>query len=84
MSFIDLSYLELWQLICLADRNLLCNFVKGHHKQHFFEIILNLDQQFRCRLKDLIWSSGAPFVRWSGTVCAILKEDMGNISVNLF
>ena len=38
--------------------------------------ILNLDQWFRrCLLKIfLIWSSGGPFVQWSGTICAILVE----------
>ena len=30
----------------------------------------------------LIWSSGRPFVQWSGTIYAILKEGiMGNIHV---
>ena len=33
----------------------------------------------------LIWSSGGPPVRWSGTICAILKEGfMGNIHVKLY
>ena len=32
----------------------------------------------------LIWSSGSPSVRWSGTIYAILKEGiMGNIHVKL-
>ena len=33
----------------------------------------------------LIWSSGGPPVRWSKTICAILKESlMGNIHVKLY
>ena len=33
----------------------------------------------------LIWSSGSPCVRWSRTICAILKEGiMGNIHVKLY
>ena len=33
----------------------------------------------------LIWSSGGPHVRWSGTIYAILKEGiMGNIHVKLY
>ena len=33
----------------------------------------------------LIWSSGEPSVKWSGTIYAILKEGiMGNIHVKLY
>ena len=33
----------------------------------------------------LIWSSSSPAVQWSGTIYAILKEDiMGNINVKLY
>ena len=33
----------------------------------------------------LIWSSGGPPVRWSRTICAILKEGiMGNINLKLY
>ena len=33
----------------------------------------------------LVWSSGCPPVRWSGTIYAILKEGiMGNIYVKLY
>ena len=32
-----------------------------------------------------IWSSGSPFIQWSGTICAILvKGFMRNNSVKLF
>ena len=80
----DISYLELWQPLCSADRNHLCNFNRRHHEKQFCEIILLLDQWFRrkCRLKVfLIWSSGHPPV----TIYAILKEViMGNIHVKLY
>ena len=34
--------------------------------------------------KNIIWTSGGPVVRWSGTICAIMKEGiMGNIHVKL-
>ena len=35
----------------------MCNFGRGHHEVHFCEIILDLDQWLRCRLKDFL--SGA-------------------------
>ena len=82
--FNDISYLDLWRPICSAEQNHLCNFGKGHYEEQFCEIILNLDKCFRrCHFKIfLIWSSGSPPVRWSRTICAILKEGfMGNIHV---
>ena len=55
MSFKDISYLELWPPFCSVEQNHLCNFGRGYHKEHFCEIILNLDQWFRrCRIKDLL------------------------------
>ena len=54
MSFKAISYLELWQPLCLAEQNPLCNFGRGHiEEEQFYEIILNMDQWFRrrCRLK---------------------------------
>ena len=85
MSFKDISYLELWQPLCSADRNNLLNFGRRYHEEQFCEIILNLDQWFRkkCRLKViLIWISGSPFVQRSVTICAILvKGIMRNNSV---
>ena len=75
MSLKDISYLELWQPLCLVEGNHLCNFGRRHHEEQFYEIILNLDQWFRrrCRLKIFhIWSSGSPFVQRRGTICAIL------------
>ena len=53
MSFKDISYLELWQPFYLVQPNCLCNFSRRHYEEHFFEIILKLDQWFRrrCRLK---------------------------------
>ena len=53
MLFKDISYLECWQLFCSGECNYLCKFGRGYHK----EITSNLDQWFRCRLKDFL--SGA-------------------------
>ena len=44
MPFKDISYLELWQPLCSAEPNHLCNFGRGYFEEQFFEIILNLDQ----------------------------------------
>ena len=77
MSFKNISYLELWRPFCSAEKNHLCNLGKGYYEERICEIILKLDQWFRRKyhLKVfLIWSSGSPFVQWSGTICAILVE----------
>ena len=34
---------------CLVELNHLCNFERGHHREHSREVILNLDQWFRRR-----------------------------------
>ena len=47
----DISYLELWQPLCSADQNYLCNFDRGH-EEHFCDFILNLDQWFRGIIKS--------------------------------
>ena len=58
MPFKGISYLELWQPFCSAERNHLCNFCRRYHEEQFCEIILNLGQWFRrCCLKDFL--SGA-------------------------
>ena len=65
----------------------MCNFGRGHHKEHFCEINLNLDLWFRrfC-LKDflsgalvaLMFGGAKPFVKF-------LEEGIiGNIPVKLF
>ena len=53
MPFKGISYMQLWQLFCSAERNRLCNYGRGYYEKQFFEIILNLGQWFRkrCRLK---------------------------------
>ena len=88
MSFKDISYLELWQLLCSVDWNHLCNIGRRHHEEQSCEIILNLDHWFRrkCRFKVfLIWSSGSPFVQRSVTICSILVEGIKrNSSMKLF
>ena len=35
MSFKKISYLELWQLLSLAQRNHLCNFGRGYYEKQF-------------------------------------------------
>ena len=57
MLYKDISYLELWQPFCSPKLNHLCNFGTGYYEEQFCEIILNLGQWFRCRLKDFL--SGA-------------------------
>ena len=64
MPFKDISYLEIWQPMCSAKRNHLCNFGRGYQEEQFCEIILNLDQWFRrCHLKDFLSGAlaGLPF-----------------------
>ena len=65
----------------------MCKLRRGYYEEQFCEIILKLDQWFRgkCRLKDLIWSSGRPPVRSGGTIYAIMKgRIIGNIHERLF
>ena len=84
--FKNVHYLELWLRFCSAQPNHLCNFGIGNYEEQLCESILNLDHWFRiCHLKDF-WSGAlAAPVRWSGTICAILKEGiMGNIHVKLY
>ena len=88
MPFKDISYLELWWPFCSAEWNRLCNFGGGYQEEQFCKIILILGQWFRrrCGFKIFItWSSGCPFVRRSGTICANLAEGiMRNNAVKLF
>ena len=52
MLFDDISYQELWQLLCSVELNHLCNFARVHHEEQFSEIILKLNQWFRrCHLR---------------------------------
>ena len=86
MSLKGFSYLELLQPLCSVEQNHLCKFGRRHHEKQFCEIILNLNQWLRRRLKIfLIWSSGSPFVQGRVTICAILIEGIMRInSVKLF
>ena len=88
MPLTGISYLELWQPLRSVEQNHLCRFCRRHHEEQIYEIIVNLYHWFRrrCLLKIfLIWSSCVPFVKCSGTICAILKEGiMGNIHVKLY
>ena len=39
MPFKDISYLELWQPFCSAERKRLCNFVRGYEEDQFCEML---------------------------------------------
>ena len=54
MPFKDISYLELWRLLCSAKENRLCCCGPGHYEEHVCEIILKLDHRFRSRLNDFL------------------------------
>ena len=73
MSFIDISYLELWQSFCPVDWYHLCIFGRRHHEEQSCEIILNLGQWFRrCCLKDFL--SGA-----LAALCSMERNHLCNI-----
>ena len=57
--FKGISYLELWQSFCSAERNHLCNFGRVYYEEQFCEIIMILVKWCRkiCRLNDFL--SGA-------------------------
>ena len=86
MSFKDISYLELWLRFCSSKWNHLCNYGRGYNEQQFcdsFRIEPVIQEMLFKRF--LILSSGSPPVQWSGTIYAILEEDiMGNIYVKLY
>ena len=59
----------------------MCNFGKGHHKEHFCEIILNLGQWFRrCHLKDFL--SGALATLLFGSVEPLCNFERGHYREN--
>ena len=65
------------------EQNQLCNFGRVYQEEQFCEIILNLDQEISFK-RFLIRSSGGPYVRWVGTIYAVLVEGiMGNIHVKV-
>ena len=88
MSFKDSSYLELRWPFCSEEQNLLCNCGREHREEQFCEIIFKFGSAVQEEMSFkifLIWSSGSPSVRWSETICAILKHSiMGNIHVKLY
>ena len=52
-------------------------FSRGHHEEHFCEIILNLDKRFRRRSHFktfFIQSSGDYCIKPSKAICAIVVE----------
>ena len=46
MSFKDITYLELWQPVCLSDRNHLCSLVEGIMRNNYVKLFS-------------IWASGS-------------------------
>ena len=74
MLFKGISYLELWQPFCSAERNHLCNFGRGYYEEQFCEIILNFGLCFRCHLKDFL----------SGALVVLQEGIMGDIHVKLY
>ena len=88
MSLKDISYLELWQPLCSADRNHLCNYGRRYHEEQFCEIILKFGPlvQEIMSFKGISHSiSGSHFVQRSVTICAISVEGiMRNSSVKSF
>ena len=74
ISFKVISILALWPC-CSTELKILINFGRRHHEEHFFEIILNLDQLFRRRSQlkiFLIYSSSSLFVQCFQPICAIM------------
>ena len=85
--FKEISYLELKQPFSSMEPHHFCNLIRVYHEDHFYEIILNLDQWFRrCPFKDLLsealeallFSWGEPFVQFK------VEGIMGNIPVKVF
>ena len=74
MLYKGISYPELWQSFCSAERNHLCNFGRGYLEEQLCEIILNFGQWFRrrCLLKyflsgvlvALLFSGAEPFMQY--------------------
>ena len=68
MYFKDISYLELWQSLCSAKMNHLCNFGRENTEKQFCKINLNLDQWFRDflpgALEALLCGGAEPFVQF--------------------
>ena len=74
MSLKDISYVELWKPFCSAERTICAIIVREHYQEQFCEIILYLDQWFRCRLKTFNLELCRPFICPRETICAILVE----------
>ena len=86
MPFKGISYLELWQHFCSAERNNLSKFGRRYQEERFCEVYLNLGQWFRrrCRLRNIL-SGALAALLFCGANCAILKEGIkGNTHVKLY
>ena len=84
MPFKGISYLELWQPFVQRSLTICAILVEGiilYNNIEFGSVV----QEKMSFKRFLIWSSGSPPDRWSGTIYAILKEGiMGNIHVKLY
>ena len=75
MSFKDFLSGAL-ETFCSVEQNHLCNFCRGYYEEHFCEVGLNLDQWFRCHLKDflpgavaaLLFIGAEPYVQFSASL----------------
>ena len=82
MLFKNISYLDLWQLICSPERN----FSRGYHDEQFCEIILNLtvfqeEMSFKISYLDL-WRPSCSAER--SHLRNFVEGIMGNIHLKLF
>ena len=53
MQFKSISYLKLWWPLCLAERNNLCNFGRGHYEEHLCKIIFEFGPVVHEMFKDI-------------------------------
>ena len=51
----EISFKDIPMFSCSAELNVLINFGRGHHEEHFCEIILNLDQSFKDISYQELW-----------------------------
>ena len=80
-----ISYLELWQSSCSVEWYHLCNFGRGHHREHSCEAICNLDQWFRrrCRLQKKFTDSTRQTEDWHRTKTDNKTENRSIICIYL-
>ena len=77
MSFEDISYRNSGGHFVRQSRTFCASLVEGIRKKNsvnFFEFEPVVQEEMSFKI-FLLWSSGSPSV-WSGTICALLKEDI--------